>query len=60
MDLGSSRPAPIFIIQTTKFVSKKDYHLYQCIKTQINILSAAQENKAKGLFYTAWTQIHLE
>ena len=43
MDLGYSRLQPIFIIPTTKFVSKKDYHLYQCIITEINILSAVQE-----------------
>ena len=43
MDLGYSRPTPIFIIPTTKFVSKKDYHLYQCIKQEINIPSGEQE-----------------
>ena len=34
---------PIFIIPRTKFVSKKDYHLYQCIKQEINIPSGEQE-----------------
>ena len=49
MDLVYSRPQHIFIIPTRKFVSKNDYHLYQCIKTETNILPAAQEQGGKPI-----------
>ena len=58
MDLVYSRPQPIFIIPTRKFVSKKDYHLSQCIKTEINILAAAQEQVGKPIMRILVATLH--